>query len=246
MATDPRRLDRHGKALAKGTAAAAALYLGGDCEDARAVIMHVPTTLSVTGDSNLNWNIDGTGAREYRLQAARFVGGTMSSIQYTYLAFTRQTINNGRGFVQLTADGIGDFRNLPLNFNVGATLVANYEFDDRLQHRATSVGGFQDAKGFTSGVDGYIGFRFDPGDGFHYGWARINMVVSASNSHVLTVQEWAYETTAGTSIQVGAVPEPNAAMLVGGLGLLAAGIAGVRQWRQQTNREDSEKVIDDE
>ena len=56
---------------------------------------------------------------------------------------------------------------------------------------------------------GYAGYGFSPtvGAPVQYGWARITV----SNTGSGTLHEWAYESVAGTAIQVGAVPEPAGA-----------------------------------
>lgn len=87
--------------------------------------------------------------------------------------------------------------------------------------------------GFDSGVIGYLGFQFDPGDGLQrYGWAEVIITAQLNNSS-FQVLEWAYEDTPDLAIQVGstAVPEPEMAAV--GLGVLAAGAAGLRRWRKR-------------
>ncbi|MGJ3241771.1 MAG: hypothetical protein ACFE0O_02270 [Opitutales bacterium] len=86
--------------------------------------------------------------------------------------------------------------------------------------------------GFSSGVTGYIGFRFGgtgPTDS-HYGWARITLTESGFLGDAV-IHEWAYNTVAGASIAVGAIPEPETA--AAGLGALALGAAGLRRWRKK-------------
>ena len=59
---------------------------------------------------------------------------------------------------------------------------------------------------------GYIGYGFSPtvGAPVQYGWAKIT-VNNAGNG---TIHDWAYESVANTSIQVGTVPEPAGAVFV--------------------------------
>ena len=78
--------------------------------------------------------------------------------------------------------------------------------------------------GFTAGTPGHLGFSLIidnpaiPGNPLLvYGWARVTL---KDNDGVGVLHEWAYENT-GAAIQVGAVPEPRAALLVGAFGLLA-------------------------
>lgn len=85
--------------------------------------------------------------------------------------------------------------------------------------------------GFSDGVEGYIGFSFQPGSTVLYGWAKLT--VNISNTDVLLISEWAYDDS-GSVITAGdgaVVPEP--AETVAGLGLLALGAAGLRRYRQK-------------
>ena len=90
------------------------------------------------------------------------------------------------------------------------------------------------AKGFSNGVPGYFGFKFTDagGSNLYYGWAK--MTIDASNN-AYTINEWAYNSTAGGSISVGqtadvsAVPEPSALSLA----LIGIGAGGVLAWRRR-------------
>ena len=73
--------------------------------------------------------------------------------------------------------------------------------------------------------DQFVGFKFLIGGLTHYGWAYIDI-----QPDTLTVDEWAYESVAGASIEV-PVPEPANASL--GLGLLALGAAGVSGYKRR-------------
>ena len=80
----------------------------------------------------------------------------------------------------------------------------------------------------------YIGFAFDPGDGLHYGWAKVELTDAARNSAV-TIRERDHESEAGEEIHVGSIPVPA---LAPGQALLALGAAGVRYYRQRKGSED--------
>ena len=73
------------------------------------------------------------------------------------------------------------------------------------------------------GVATYLGVRFDPGDGLHYGWIGVTRT-----GLELDAFAWGYETDPGVPIAAGAVPEP------GTLALLAfgAGAAATRRRRR--------------
>lgn len=67
-----------------------------------------------------------------------------------------------------------------------------------------------------------LGFRFvnEATGGTHYGWMRIQFT-GTSFSQPRAIVEYAYESTAGASIQAGVIPAPGALALVGAAGLLA-------------------------
>ena len=74
------------------------------------------------------------------------------------------------------------------------------------------------------GVQTYLGVRFNPGDGFHYGW--IGVTRTGASDEFLDAFAWGYETEAGVPIPAGA-PEP------GTLALLAMGAVGVLSRRRR-------------
>lgn len=67
-----------------------------------------------------------------------------------------------------------------------------------------------------------LGFRFvnEATGATHYGWMRIQFT-GTSFSQPRAIVEYAYESTAGASIQAGVIPAPGALALVGAAGLLA-------------------------
>lgn len=77
---------------------------------------------------------------------------------------------------------------------------------------------------FQVGVPGYIGFamRSTAGGPANYGWIRVTFNELSTG----TVHDWAYEQSAGVSIQAGAVPEPETWTLAT---LAAASLLGVRR-----------------
>lgn len=104
----------------------------------------------------------------------------------------------------------------------------------------TYTGGTVTGPGFTIffqdplGNENFVGFRFNGDDGTHAGWARLSIASQKDEGEFthgsLTISEWAYESTPGSSIQVGAIPETRETVI--GLGVLALGAAGLRRWRK--------------
>ena len=79
------------------------------------------------------------------------------------------------------------------------------------------------ALGDEDSVSGFMGFAVVGEDGPNYGWVSMSW-----DGTFLTIDGYAVETEAGTSIQAGAIPAPGAIGLLG----LAAGAAGMRRKRQ--------------
>ena len=157
----------------------------------------------------------------------------------------------GRGLVRQDAQVSYNrrFVNLGLGFGVGPSLATGYNFGGRANDRSmlswinagthNTVAIPLNAKNFTSGVDGYFGFKFtDAGlANAYYGWAELNLDTASPGT--VTINRWAYESCTGQSIAAGAttggatcggsVPEPDTLSLT----LLGLGAGGVRAWRKR-------------
>jgi hypothetical protein len=69
--------------------------------------------------------------------------------------------------------------------------------------------------GDFTGLDAFLGVRFQASDGLLYGWMRVSVPFAGVNGG--WIHEWAYETRPDTPILAGAVPEPSTwALLIGG------------------------------
>ncbi|NNM28808.1 MAG: hypothetical protein HKO57_04760 [Akkermansiaceae bacterium] len=79
----------------------------------------------------------------------------------------------------------------------------------------TSTGG---TGKFTSGVEGYIGFRLNPSSENYNGWMRVTLKDDGSTG---VIHDWAWDSMGG-SILVGLIPEPSAAGVAGFLLLTCA------------------------
>lgn len=78
----------------------------------------------------------------------------------------------------------------------------------------------------------FVGIKFDIAGAFHFGWILVEVPGDVSS---VTLKAWAYETTPGTAIAAGAVPEPAS------LGMLALGAVGIMGWRQLRKKKASDE-----
>jgi hypothetical protein len=80
----------------------------------------------------------------------------------------------------------------------------------------------QDLGDWHPGDRGFLGLQLVVGTDTFFGWADVTLNnLDGSGAGAFTLHGYAYDNTAGTSIQAGAVPEPSS------IALLAAGAAGV-------------------
>lgn len=82
---------------------------------------------------------------------------------------------------------------------------------------------------------GFVGFKFDVGNGTQYGWIRIK-TIQTGPSNKLVVEDYAWADP-GEPILTGQKTESDsAAPDQGSLGLLALGAAGLAAWRKSRLR----------
>ena len=84
----------------------------------------------------------------------------------------------------------------------------------------------------------YAALRIDAGSGnFHYGWANI---ITSTSAKTATITGFAFESTANTAIQAGAIPEPSTHAL-----LLLTGMAGYFASRRRAGAVTEPKALHD-
>ena len=117
------------------------------------------------------------------------------------------------GLLAPVADGSGNVLSLTAGSPIDGSLTYAGSPNGSADHVGAGPGQFD------PNVAGYMGFSFritgsepDP----YYGWLRF----TPSNSGGAVIESWAYENAAGQGIQAGAIPEPSAALLLLGAGLL--------------------------
>lgn len=231
-----------------------ALYMFPTQAEAAIIYQNTPLSSINVSDSNgtaVFWDVDGDSSNDFRLLNYKYTstGGSIA----TYLRLNSNSLN-GQGMVQNTGDGFDVVKKLALNFAVGPTLAANYQFSpsgqsDRTAIYATTGGsvvgnGFLNG-GFTGGGNEYFGFSFNSGVNTLYGWANID--IDATNGSV-TITEWAYNDTPDGEICVGQTvdndpncdPSPSVPESNSSLALLAMGAAGVYRWRKRKQQQFSD------
>jgi hypothetical protein len=95
---------------------------------------------------------------------------------------------------------------------------------------------------FFGPVRGFVGFRFDVGNGTQYGWARIYTKLDRHDRVHDLIKDYAWGDPGDTIFtgQTHSFQSANASAVPGSLGLLAFGAQGLDAWRTQ-GRENSEK-----
>ncbi|MGJ3241770.1 MAG: hypothetical protein ACFE0O_02265 [Opitutales bacterium] len=189
-------------------------------------------SLDSNGAGMTVWDVDGSAPDEFVLgrSTSTTTTSTFNATLGTYITYTSishfnylsGTGNDGR----LLRPG-GDLSNLAYGANVGPSVTTGFGFGVLLLSNGNLTN-----PNFSDGVSGYIGFRFGDSDPnlANYGWARITLTENGTFGDAV-IHEWAYNTVAGASIAVGAIPEPETA--AAGLGALALGVAGLRRWRKK-------------
>lgn len=193
---------------------ATTLTLGSLCAAAsvQAEIIHISdsgyTVPFTPTQPSFSWNIDQTGPVEWHWYNTNTpIASIFGYVKNNAMSVLKQSAGN----VNLLNLATGYIISGGRNFATYANPIIN--------------GNFSLQNGFSSGVEGIFGFKFNPGGTVLYGWAKVTMIPA---TNTLTVSEWAYEDT-GASIPAGVVPEP--ATTAAGLGVLALGVVGLRHLR---------------
>lgn len=164
------------------------------------------------GSGSMDWNIDNADGAEVNVSS---VGSLFIDLRSFENAFAVRSIS-ASGLTNIGPDAYVN-GNPPVSFEVNGL------------NSVLASGSIKDAAGFISGDSGYIGFRFNPTGTVLYGWAEV-VLTNGGSTGTFEVAQWAYDNT-GADIKTGVVPEPETAAL--GLGALAFGAAGLRQWRKR-------------
>lgn len=200
--------------------------------------------------NDVEWDIDNNGTIDFTLFHDKSTYSTRSSYGFgtggageitvfrTDLGLKGATGNQ----LAFKLDSAGSrLANLPADTLVANTVSPPYELNNTspflLRDRPDGIANGNElvAREFSDQEDGFIGFVFkDNNDDLLAGWARIRMDVATGD---ITINEWAFENSPNTSINVGTtsvVPLPTA-MPLALLGLGALGVTGWRSKRKSFN-----------
>jgi hypothetical protein len=212
--------------LGKGLAGALAIASGTSAYG-NVVVVSVPANLVTPqggANTSVSWDVNGDAINDFTFtdrypDTPKGSYGVVWQLNMNGIAATSGTLGYMGPFIRYAfALQFGAPINGGGSFNAGgqACLGSLYSYGGQGQFY---YGGFA-ANGpngsVPPGTFAYAGFRFNAADGTHFGWIRLKV-----GPGTLTFDSAAYETTAGTAISAGAVPEP------GTLSLLALGAAGV-------------------
>ena len=160
----------------------------------------------VTGNGDMySLDVDNDGTVDFSLSTL------VVSTSYTYgptvnvnLAYNAGVIAPAAGNSMMTTYSSG-IANVP----VGSAIGSSGSFSTSSGFLGYSVtysitGGISQTGSFNGGNfingEGFVGLKFQSGGNTHYGWARVEMVDSAS---VLSVKDYAFESTPNTAINAG-------------------------------------------
>lgn len=210
--------------------AAATSLVGTDAADAAITTLNFDLLLEDTLEG------DGLG------QGTRIIGGDTSSFFIDFfhsVGATTPATGFALGGQVFAFDSAVD----PGQVSLAGLILGNYNYASNLAAGANLstltdwlpagvVGTMAFNSGFTSSQfldpgPAFLGFRFDTGAGFVFGWASVTMNGNPLNSFTLNDVAFASVGEAIAVGQVTAIPEP------GSLAALAVGAAGVTAWRRK-------------
>jgi hypothetical protein len=217
------------KKIGKGLAGAVAIASGTTAYGSFVYVNPPPDLMTSPGGPNtsVSWDVNGDGTNDFRFlnRYPNTAPGSIGVIWQT--SITPLRTNNGvvsyagafiryayalgyGGFVGPSSPGIAESSPYP------TALGSKYSYGSGSAY----YGGFANpAVGVAPGHLAFAGFRFQAGDGIHYGWIRLNV-----NAGIIDFADAAYESTPNQGIGFPLdppMPEP------GTLALLALGAVGV-------------------
>lgn len=209
---------------AYSTVAASALF---GTSDASAGITYIEVnTLLNDTTTNGGGEVLGLGfgvSNSFNLDIGHSIGSSLPSLGYALAGRLNSAAAPGLSLAGFAAAGYNYVSNVTFGVNVSALTqwLPGNEFGT-----LANQSGYSNSQFLNSG-EGFLAIRFDDGNGFSYGWLRLDMSGGGLNS--INVIDYAFGAP-NESITVGqtsAVPEPSS------LALLAMGATGTLAWRRR-------------
>ncbi len=164
--------------------------------------------LSITLGNSQLVNLDGDAFNDIRLKNYSFSGGPYQGATVLFAPGQLVGFTNGLTYVSNLAAGT-----LISSSNIGPSFFGSMAY-----------GANNPNAQFNNVMGAFLGFSFPSGGNTLFAWMRVDINNTAGT---FTIRDWAYESTPGTGIQAGAIPEPSS------LGLLALGAAGLACYRRR-------------
>jgi hypothetical protein len=156
--------------------------------------------------------------------------------QFYYFIAESGQVQFAAGIQNLPLENSINIKNFSIGETIGETLTWGGDtftsYYDQFLMGVESYTSFEHGEFLSYGefrsTTGYAGLRFADGENIYYGWLQVSVSNHSSSEISGTIIDWAYETTPGQAIEVGAVPEPSTYAL-----LLLSGAASLWALRRR-------------
>ncbi|WOO42475.1 hypothetical protein [Rubellicoccus peritrichatus] len=218
------------------TSALAGLFAATGMLDAAVVFNN--TTFSFgppgVGDNTLFWDIDGNNSSTALVSGPTQISSMVASKTSVNMVFNAVSLGFiGAQLNTAVTSRVGSIQNStgPIAQNLGNSYQLGPSNFTNTAPYGIGYFSYCTCGPFQINTPGIIGFRFstDGGTTFNYGYVNVIFDDTVEMDGIFRIEGWAYETDPDTPI-VTPVPEPTTTAI--GLGTLALGAAGLRQWRK--------------
>ena len=231
-----------GATLASGMEADAAIMYNPDPNRSVQILNTIVGSTYFVQSNTIGIDIDGVNGDDFRLIAELSQSQFTSNTAVTSFAFVAKA--RFRGILGVNRiQSIGPTGHIArLNYGDAINGARDFAFGDGSFAEATSFlasngeGGDNFTENWANGQTGFIGLHILYVSDVHYGWARIELIITSvtggQGDVSFRVIDLAYESDANTGLTAGAIPEPSS------LGMLAMGATGLYALRRRRKDEE--------